>query len=94
MVQTEFKLSSADPKSALISHYLPRRKLYMTYFGDISIGEKKKLNVTAQRGNAWCLEMSGCFSSRGSGSWRVGVRSVSGTIFRPLLGHLPKREGN
>ena len=64
----------------------------MMYFGDISIGKKFKINVTAQRGNAWCLEKSGCFSSQGSRSLRVGRHSVSGVIFRLLLGHLPRRE--
>lgn len=51
-------------------------------------------NVTAQRGNGWCLDISGCFPPQGSGSLRVGVRSVSGIIFRPVPGHLPRRGGD
>lgn len=52
---------------------------------------KKPRNVTAQRGNGWCLEVSSCFSSQGSGALRVGVYSVSGIISRLFLEHLTRR---
>lgn len=61
----------------------------MTYFGDITMG-KMKINVTAQRGNASCVERSGCISSQGSASLRMGTL-LFGFIFRLWLGPLPKR---